>query len=425
MLIVVSVAFGQQTSAPKQGPPPKNLTKGADGHLSANHDPANPEKFEVYAVKAGDTLSIISGQVLKNPMLWPQLWEQNDHIVNPHWIYPNDKILIRPVTPITQAVPPPAPEPAKAPEPEPPPPAAPATVVASAPQPPPTIREEPVITGTFDLSLPKAAPEIKAADVYCSGFIRTPEVVTRLKVTAKFDSGGGALATLDDYVYLNQGGEDGIRSGDRFDVLRMTRKVAGTKGATKAERELGTHYLNIGQIQVIMTQPDTAMAKVISQCETVEIGDIMIPPRQLEIPSPPRPRSFSPTMKAAGGISGSILMSLNILTNYGAGMGKGGGIPGANFGALKSLANAVVANGSIVYVDIGRGSGVKVGDVFIAYRTGGDVSVYNTPAENRKLATERSAVGEIVIIRVEERTATAIVTYSKSELLTGDSVVKR
>src|SRR5206468_1205659 len=68
------------------------------------------------------------GEVLKNPRLWPQLWEQNEHIINPHWIYPNDKILIRPVTVVTEAKPPePAPEAATAAEP----------AAAPAPQPAP------------------------------------------------------------------------------------------------------------------------------------------------------------------------------------------------------------------------------------------------------------------------------------------------
>src|SRR5579863_5685278 len=111
-----SVALAQTPSrtAPAQGPPPKNLTVRPDGHVSANQDPANPDNFEIHVVKQGDTLSAIAGEVLKDPRLWPQLWEQNEHIINPHWIYPNDKILIRPVTVITEAKPP---EPAAAPEP--------------------------------------------------------------------------------------------------------------------------------------------------------------------------------------------------------------------------------------------------------------------------------------------------------------------
>src|SRR6516162_4076793 len=123
-LLIVGSALSAQTPAkqvPEQGPPPKNLTVRPDGHVSANQDPANADKFEVHVVKQGETLSGIAGEVLKNPRLWPQLWEQNEHIINPHWIYPNDKILIRPVTPLVEAKPPepapPVPEPAPAPEP--------------------------------------------------------------------------------------------------------------------------------------------------------------------------------------------------------------------------------------------------------------------------------------------------------------------
>src|SRR3954470_23505774 len=84
LMMFVSSAFGQARTAPAQGPPPKNLVQQPDGHFTANQEPANPEKFEVRIVKAGDTLSQIAGEVLKNPRLWPQLWEQNEHIVNPH-----------------------------------------------------------------------------------------------------------------------------------------------------------------------------------------------------------------------------------------------------------------------------------------------------------------------------------------------------
>jgi len=98
---------------PKQGPPPKTLTARADGHISANRDAENPDKFEVHVVKQGETLSHISGEALKNQRLWPQLWEQNEHIINPHWIYPNDQILIQPVTVLSEAKPP-EPEPTPA-----------------------------------------------------------------------------------------------------------------------------------------------------------------------------------------------------------------------------------------------------------------------------------------------------------------------
>src|SRR5262245_50385535 len=224
MLVTVSVAFGQGKPSPQQGPPPKNLTQKADGHFTANEDPANPEKFEVHTVKAGDTLSAISGQYLKNPRLWPQLWETNEHIVNPHWIYPNDKILIKPVTQITEATPPPPPEPVPAPvaEPEPPRPV-PAMVNPRPPAPP--VQAKPTVM--FDLRGPRLAPEIKAADMYCSGFVRYPDVPENLKVTATYDSTGGVLGVDGQYIYLSRGAEDGIRVGAVFQVIRPTRKIEG------------------------------------------------------------------------------------------------------------------------------------------------------------------------------------------------------
>src|SRR5215813_1867980 len=128
VLLATSAVWAQTGQAPtkgvvpQQGPPPKNLTVRPDGHVSANQDPANADKFEVHLVKQGETLSGIAGEVLKNPRLWPQLWEENEHIINPHWIYPNDKILIAPVTPLAEAKPPepePAPTPTPTPEPTP------------------------------------------------------------------------------------------------------------------------------------------------------------------------------------------------------------------------------------------------------------------------------------------------------------------
>lgn len=47
---------------------------------------------EIYTVKKGDTLWDISAYFLDNPWLWPQLWQANDYIQNPHLIYPGDKL---------------------------------------------------------------------------------------------------------------------------------------------------------------------------------------------------------------------------------------------------------------------------------------------------------------------------------------------
>ncbi len=52
---------------------------------------------EIYAIKQGDTLWGLSSRFMKDPYLWPKLWEQNPYITNPHWIYPGNPIRVSPL----------------------------------------------------------------------------------------------------------------------------------------------------------------------------------------------------------------------------------------------------------------------------------------------------------------------------------------
>ena len=61
-------------------------------NINADTIKINPDHPEQYTVVKGDTLWDISGKFLEQPWQWPQLWEYNPQIKNPHLIYPGDTL---------------------------------------------------------------------------------------------------------------------------------------------------------------------------------------------------------------------------------------------------------------------------------------------------------------------------------------------
>jgi hypothetical protein len=411
ILMLAVPVLGQTPAGPVQGPPPKNLTKQPDGHVSANTDPANPEKFETHVVLAGETLSQIAGIVLKDSKLWPQLWEMNEHIVNPHWIYPNDKILIRPVTKITEATPPPTPaEPTPAPAQAPSP--APAAVVAppAAPVPPPVpasvgiavlsrflTNSSPAVpraADVFQVPEPRLVPALKASDVYCSGFIRSTPVSDLLQVSSTYLRDKSSFSTQGEYVRINHGSRGDVAVGSMYQVVRPTRKVSNPDGGLGSS--LGMHYMDVGQIQIVQVQEDFSLAQVLYSCDALEPTDVLIPYVHFEVPELPRNRTFSSAMKATGNIKGTVSFFRNSVA-----------VAGSVYSSkTQPSAKSIVGAGGVVYLNAGETAGVKPGDLFIVYRG-------------------TAAIAEVAVLKVEEKSSTALVTYSTDALVLGDRVERR
>ncbi len=71
---------------------------GSDGPIftGGSHVVGGDVNTQVHVVRKGETLWAICDSYFHNPYQWPRIWSYNPQIQNPHWIFPNDLVKLRP-----------------------------------------------------------------------------------------------------------------------------------------------------------------------------------------------------------------------------------------------------------------------------------------------------------------------------------------
>jgi hypothetical protein len=335
-----------------------------------------PGGEDTYVVKRGDTLWGIARDLLKDPVLWPRIWESNPYITDPNRIYPGDTLALPGREMVPQA---PAPV-AEAPKPEPPKEAPKEEAKAPAPAPP----APPVVPETILTPLPPV-PVVSQRGLACSPVL--------LEESAAFTAGVGSIlktpdnrliTSQEDEVIIGLDGAQNPKVGDRLAVIRPGMRVIHPWH----KRALGRGLFTLGVLDVTEVRDTALRARVIYGCGAIALGDRVAP---FVLAAFPEDKIAQPTTRQVEGVV----------------------VETPGMAELIGLQN-------VVYLDVGTGQGIGPGDVFAVYRP--SLPVVNTvTGKEQPIPPDR--LGEAVVIRVTNTTATAVISASGREIRVGDRVV--
>jgi len=280
----------------------------------------------------------------------------------------------------------------------------------------------------------------------CAGYIRWQRLPKSPEIVGAEQEQEQRAYASGDIVYVNAGKQQGIQEGQHFQVIRPRGDVKGVYREKKGY--LGTYVQEVGQIEVFKVRENTSVAQVTLSCEELLLGDLLMPvPQRQAIPQRVE-LNFDRFADPTGKPTGRLMMAKNY--------------------------REMVSRSDIVYIDLGSEDKVGPGDYLTIYRplgTGNLRGVDNEEsargrsrgfqsdvyrgggfgnqatrakdstafvnAENSRYRYKpitsrevwrhrppmpRKIVGEMVIIDVQTRTATAIITRTVGEVHTGDWV---
>jgi len=257
VLGLIANLSGCSTSAPRQDVPPPASPPPAEASAETQQ-PQATQKIRVkenhpvqYVVKKGDTLWDIASLFLKDPWYWPEIWQRNQQIKNPHLIYPGDvltliyvngqpQILVNKTTTSTQT----------------------ATNNLPVVKLSPSVRHEPI-----NASIPSIPGDA------IRQFLTRPRVVTKKQL----ESAPYIIGSADDHLILGHGMEVYIRGELDKERVRYTVFRPGDKLIDpKTGDLLGYEAIYAGEVR-IKKYGDPATGVLTTTSREVLIGDRLLP----------------------------------------------------------------------------------------------------------------------------------------------------
>ncbi len=309
-----------------------------------------------YTIQKGDTLWDLSRHFSDSPWLWPELWEENDQISNPHWIYPGERIRLykkagkqaisqtaKPIEAVTQPIPPDKLVPNKK-------------------------RQK------------SGSPFFLYPAIERIGFIRKPPV-TPLGTIVDVQGQKG-LISEGDIVYI-QPAEDTPQQllipGSRLTIFRY---MLPTDEKDAAEK-IGTQHFILGIVELTKQEPDMVLAKVAKSFRTITVGDMLMPYIQQSPTIELRP-SFP-------GIDGRIIAS--------------------------EEHTVLTGDYMLAFIDKGRVDNIEIGQQYSLYRQQKSV-IENGRRTDRLLPP--SDFGSLLVLHTEQTTSTVIITRTADSIAPGE-----
>lgn len=373
----ILLAFLISTTAVVAQRPPKDLHLVGD-HWTAWQPPTDfPPDAELYTIVVGDTLWDLAGEYLGDPYLWPQLWERNQYILDAHWIYPGDPLLLglKVTTPEQEEL-----------------------YTEDISEPVEQIAADPT-TSSPDYPFVQLG---HADDIYCSGYIGDADQVFEYHVSgSEYEILGPSFdltsrdhlrarfgdvdsikygLSLGDIVYLDRGRESGLRAGDTFTSVQSGEIVKHPYSGKK----LGRFYKYLGRIRVVSVQEGSAIGEIVHSCSFIPVGSDLIPFVSEPIPSkrkrPMRPATY-PVGREALDVAAVIVHAKDGLV--------------------------VMGKDHVIFLDRGEGRAFEVGDI---------LTVYRRPPNSGPPVL----LGEVAVLSVKEGNALAKVIASRYPMYVGD-----